>query len=33
MGVYAYPEFEAEVDEYEHEHAPNVEVGAPASVG
>jgi Amt family ammonium transporter len=33
MGVYAYPEFEATIDEYEHEHATNGEVGAPVSVG
>ena len=33
MGVYAYPEFEAAIDEYEHEHAGNGEVGAPVSVG
>jgi len=33
MGVYAYPEFEATIDEYEHEHADNGEVGAPVSVG
>jgi Amt family ammonium transporter len=33
MGVYAYPEFEAAIDEYEHEHTANGEVGAPVSVG
>jgi ammonium transporter, Amt family len=35
MGVYAYPEFEAAIDEFEleHEHATNGEVGEPVSVG
>jgi len=33
MGVYAYPEFEAAIDEYEHEHAGNGEVDAPVPVG
>ncbi len=32
MGVYAYPEFESAIDEYEHEHSTNGEVEVPVSV-
>ncbi len=33
MGVYAYPEFETTIDDYEHEHAGNGEVEVPVGVG